>query len=125
LSVNEEKTNEISEKKERWNHKINEVFAIVKSVNWGITDDKQTCKNRWIATHLINKISKVNVVISWKYTRQTYLKAILTLVLEDHYQSHLVASVTSIHMNFAKLVKIANQVYIKEKTWGVADLSAL
>lgn len=103
------------EKVSFWNSEINEVFEIVKEFNQGITDDKQDWKSRWFGKHLISKISTVNKVKDWTYTRQQYLRWVLMVVSKNQYHNHKISGVQKIYYNFAELVQIANSEYNRQE----------
>lgn len=116
--VSEEQSS-LSEKTSFGNSDINEVFEIVKEFNQGITDDKQTWKSRWIWKYLIWKISAVNKVKDWTYSRQDYLRWVLIVVSKNQYHRHKISGVEKIYYNFAELVQIANSEYNRQQDSAV------
>lgn len=108
-------SNDKEEQSSFWDSDINEVFEIVKSFNDWITDDPKTPKSRWIWRNLINKVMSIEKVINWNYSRQEYLRALLTVVSKNSYHRHKISWVSKIYYNLAELIQIANSEFDKQK----------
>ena len=114
---------EVSETKTYWDNEINECLDMIKSQNWWNIDGTQK-ENRIRGKHLINKISQMDSVKAWKFTRQSVLQVVLEKIGADKYYCWKITSPKRIYYDWTTLTsRCKQQIEGSNKPFDLNDYS--
>ena len=117
-----EKSSAKKEKESYGDEEINACIDLIKHYNDGITNWSAR-KQRQFASHLINKLKKLDYVKQWNFKRYDVLDAILKVISRNEYHSSKIASPELIYYNLASLLQICKNEQRKQNNTSIPSVN--